>query len=103
MSSDELNSCVESMSVSEPITADASTTNDTAANATAGKNGNGDNSDFVSPWEVATASAKGIDYDKLIGMCYKLSWHLGPDLPVPFFLFFFSKIYKTRWLNQLIF
>lgn len=26
--------------------------------------------DFVDPWNVQTSSAKGIDYDKLIGMCW---------------------------------
>lgn len=28
------------------------------------------NDDFVDPWNVASASDTGIDYDKLISMCY---------------------------------
>lgn len=27
--------------------------------------------DFVDPWNVASSSAKGIDYDKLIGELYQ--------------------------------
>lgn len=40
-------------------------------NPTAGSNSNADatkaSEDFVDPWTVRTSSAKGIDYDKLIG------------------------------------
>lgn len=40
-------------------------------NSTAGNNGDPDatkaSEDFVDPWTVRTSSAKGIDYDKLIG------------------------------------
>lgn len=32
-----------------------------------GQSGNGAEEDTVDPWNVATNSAKGVDYDKLIG------------------------------------
>lgn len=28
-----------------------------------------DGEDFVDPWTVQTSNAKGVDYDKLIGIC----------------------------------
>lgn len=31
-----------------------------------------DEEDTVDPWNVSTTSAKGVDYDKLIGMIYDL-------------------------------
>lgn len=40
-----------------------------------GQSGNGAEEDTVDPWNVATSSAKGVDYDKLIGNWQEIITH----------------------------
>lgn len=39
-------------------------------------NENGEGDDFVDPWNVTSKSETGVDYDKLISICYFNSFSL---------------------------
>jgi hypothetical protein len=54
-----------------------STTPDVTSTMDSQTRGIGDGTDFVTPWEVSTTDAKGIDYDKLIGQCINIFYYLA--------------------------
>ena len=55
--------------------------------------------DIVNPWEVASKSATGVDYDKLISKCY--AGPTGPMISTSEFWSLVQRYIKSRDLNLL--